>query len=95
MSQSTQTSVVHASNPTHADHEPAKLLCTLLEATKTRICVDDGFNLDESQNRSIIGKEYLDHLKPGMVGLGLVSVLAQSMRISFLRGVLVKTTTNG
>lgn len=73
--------LVHADNP----EEPRREMCCdlLCEMTRcaTHLCVDEGFDVNEANNRSVIGSEYLKHLHFGMVGYELVRHLASSLRV--------------
>jgi hypothetical protein len=60
------------------------MLC-LLRDCQTHLCVDEGFDLDESKNRSHIGGEYLRHLRFGMLGYEVVTHLAQSSRLRLIQ----------
>jgi hypothetical protein len=74
----------------HADNlqEPRRQDCCELIAEMTNctthLCLDEGFDLNEANNKSIIGSEYAKHLRFGMVGFALVSHLARSMRLKQL-----------
>jgi hypothetical protein len=61
--------------------EHAHQLLTLLQQRTTRLCLDEGFDLNEARNRSHIGAEYLQHLSFGMLGYAVVAHLAASDRI--------------
>lgn len=74
--------LLHADN----DAEPRQIeardfLISLLE-TDTKICVDEGFDIEESNNRSHIGSEYLQNLNSGMLGFAVIQHLASCARIS-------------
>lgn len=73
--------LMHAENP----EEPRMPMCCELVSQMTNcathLCVDEGFDLDEAKNRSVIGSEYLKHLRFGMVGYELVKHLAVSQRV--------------
>jgi len=73
--------LVHASNPDCQFHAACGDLLTRLLEVATSLCVDDGFSLIEADNRSLIGHEYLQHLRFGMVGFAVVSHLAGTGRV--------------
>lgn len=73
--------LLHAHNPEEARHQASQELLIELRNGATHLCVDEGFDLDESKNRSQIGGEYLKHLRFGMLGLAVVAHLASSLRI--------------
>ena len=50
--------LAHAGNPDEARQQSSIDLVVALKAGKTSICVDAGFHLDESKNRSHIAVEY-------------------------------------
>lgn len=74
--------LVHANNEAE-DRQLSSLefINYLLDSTEL-ICIDEGFDMDEGQNRSYIGHEYLKHLRNGDPGYTLIVRLAQSKRIS-------------
>ena len=76
---------LHAENEQEVRRESCQSLVALLREGNTLLCVDDGFNLlEESKNRSQIGREYIEHLRVGSVGYEIVRHLAQSGRLVFL-----------
>ena len=60
--------LVHACNPDVTYYHEAKKLMTVLKHVSTFLRVDEGFNMDEGQNRSLVVSEYLKHLHIGMLG---------------------------
>lgn len=75
---------VHAHNNAAPEHDDAKFLCSLIRGAETVLCVDDGFSLNETQNNSRIGREYLDHLRSGTIGFETVALLARTGRVRFV-----------
>ena len=75
---------VHASNPGVTYYSEAKHLVAALEGSPTSLCVDEGFDVEPTRNRSLIGQEYLLYLHNGMIAFALVSELATSGRISIV-----------
>ena len=73
--------LVHADNPEELRHQTSRALLAELANCVTRLCVDEGFDVIEANNRSIIGAEYLKHLRFGMLGYELVRHLAGSLRV--------------
>jgi hypothetical protein len=55
-------------------------LKVLLSGT-TKICVDEGFAIEESRNRSHIGSEYIKHLRFGSPSYAVIVHLFSSSRI--------------
>ena len=69
---------VNALEPRQAD---AIALVQRLSVGTQRICVDEGFDVVESRNRSVIGAEYLAHVCFGSPGHYLIQLLASQGRI--------------
>ncbi len=74
----------HADNPTEARQADAVGFLNQLLGSDTKLCVDPGFSLDEAQNRSKIGSEYLTHLSALPVASAILAALANSGRVSFV-----------
>ena len=72
---------VHASNPGVSYYSEAKNLVTTLKRSPTSLCVDEGFDVEPTRNRSLIGSEYYTHLHFGMPAYALVSQLAATGRV--------------
>jgi hypothetical protein len=72
---------VHAHNRGEPRQAEACEFLRHLWNCNTKLCIDEGFNSKESQNRSQIYSEYIRHLKPGMLGFALVGYLAASKRV--------------
>ena len=76
--------LVHASNPesNYFEHSVAFIEKMLLNSI---LCVvDEGFSLDESENKSFIGLEYIEHLQPMSLGYNLIIELLSAGRIDFI-----------
>jgi len=71
----------HAGNPTEPRHAAALALVVRLLDISTRLCVDEGFSLDEAINQSHICAEYLAMLVPGSVAFVVLVRLATSGRV--------------
>lgn len=74
--------LMHADDPRvneYRDH--SNQLQSALRDGTTVLCVDEGFSLDPSRNRSLIMGEYLENLQFGMVGFATLSFLAQAERV--------------
>lgn len=79
------TNVLVQAHNTEAPHYGS--CCELIQEMtncQTLLCVDNGFNLIEANNRSVIGREYLEHLRYGMTGFALIQHLANSLRVKFV-----------
>lgn len=75
---------LHAVNNIEPRQQSCILMLNLLNDGTTQLCVDEGFSLEESKNRSHIGQEYITHLRAGSIGYALVGHLARSGRVSIL-----------
>jgi hypothetical protein len=75
---------VHADHGDESRKHSAIAFLTALQASNTSICVDEGFDLDEAKNASLIAYEYLKHLRAGMLGFAIVAHLAQNQRVRML-----------
>jgi len=73
--------LMHADDPEEIRHQMSRALLRELSTCATHLCVDEGFDVNEANNRSIIGSEYLKHLRFGMFGYELVRHLASSLRV--------------
>lgn len=54
---------LHSVDPRQAMCVAAQQFLNSLREGKTHLCIDEGFSLDESRNRSIIGSEYFDKIR--------------------------------
>jgi len=73
--------LLHAHNQQEVRHRASRELLIEMQNCATQLCVDEGFDLVESRNRSQIASEYLRHLRHGMLGLAVVAHLAASRRV--------------
>jgi hypothetical protein len=70
--------LMHADNPSEERQGDAIAFLEALLACATAICVDEGFDMEESRNRSLIGGEYLARLTAPSLGYQvLVQVFSQ------------------
>jgi predicted nucleic acid-binding protein len=76
--------MLHAENPEVQRHSDSRRLLNELRSCETFLCLDEGFEPEESKNRSAIASEYLSRLPPGSLGLILLSECATSRRIRLL-----------
>jgi len=74
--------LMHASNPNEGRFEHAVQFLERLLQVATLLCVDEGFDVLEAKNRSLIGAEYLNNLVHGALGHTVVTHLAKSGRMS-------------
>ncbi|TCK68479.1 hypothetical protein [Acidipila rosea] len=75
---------LHAENQQEQRQASCQMLIELLNDGESKLCVDEGFDLEESKNRSIIGREYIAHLRDGSLGYALVGYLARTGRVAML-----------
>ncbi len=73
--------LVHAGNPDQTYFEDAVNFLNKFMKKLTLICVDEGFDIDETKNKSLIGNEYLNHLRFGSFGYIVIFQLASRLRI--------------
>jgi len=76
--------LVHAHNPEELRHDDCIALVQQMTTCATHLCVDEGFDLNEANNRSVIGSEYIKHLGYGTVGHALITRLASSLRVKYV-----------
>jgi hypothetical protein len=57
--------LVHTNNKNNHFNKSAVETLTIIHDLDLSICVDDVFNIDESKNTSIIGHEYIKHVRQG------------------------------
>lgn len=74
----------HAQNPAEERFQAAQELLSALLECATDICVDEGFDLDETKNRSFICSEYLRRLVPGSAGFHFLVFVATHKRVKQL-----------
>ena len=72
---------VHASNPNVPFHATSLALLRVLGDATVVLCVDEGFDIVEAQNRSLIAGEYYGNLISGMVGFAIIATLASTGRL--------------
>ena len=73
--------LVHAGNPSVAHFTQSVNFLNKYLNTKTLLCVDEGFDFDQSKNRSLIGHEYIKYLRAGSFGYNVIVTVATSLRI--------------
>src|SRR5687768_12456325 len=66
---------MHADDPRQAHQAEAQLLLQDLLTGETLLCVDDGFDIDESKNRSLIGGEYVERLTGAHTATAVITSL--------------------
>lgn len=72
---------MHSENPTVPLRADCKQLLTRLLAGTTKLCVDEGFDLDESKNRSHIGHEYLTRVRQVSPAFAVIVLMGTRGRI--------------
>lgn len=77
--------LLHSQNPNEQRFvDSNKLIIKILNAT-TDLCVDEGFNDIEANNRSFIGAEYLNNINPGSTVFSFIVELGHQGRIKQLK----------
>lgn len=74
--------LMHADNDAEPRQDEARAFLLSLLESATKLCVDEGFDIEESKNRSHIGSEYLQNLHNGMLGFAVIQHLASFARVS-------------
>jgi hypothetical protein len=74
--------LMHASDPRERLCPAARQFAEKILGTDVKICVDEGFDTDPAKNRSLIGHEYLTHIRFGSFAYGFILKLAGQRRIS-------------
>jgi predicted nucleic acid-binding protein len=75
---------MHAANPSEDRFEDANCLLNKIYGNQTFLCIDEGFDFDESKNSSHIGHEFIKNLHQGSFGFSLIVFLASNCRLKFL-----------
>jgi hypothetical protein len=86
--------LLHADNDIEPRQADAVELLTKLLGSDTAVAVDEGFDLDESKNRSLIGQEYLTKLTPLSFGYLALTELFSSGRFLMTKRSADATTRN-
>ncbi|MBN8566896.1 MAG: hypothetical protein J0M25_09215 [Flavobacteriales bacterium] len=76
--------LVHANNSESPYFDSSVELINKMFGNQTLCTVDDGFSLNETQNKSYIALEYIKHLQPGSLGFNLIVHLALNQRLDFV-----------
>lgn len=71
----------HSSNPVEERFADSSMFLEMLAESSLCICVDEGFEFNESTNRSLIGAEYLLHVVPGSLAAAVLTTLLNSGRV--------------
>jgi predicted nucleic acid-binding protein len=74
----------HASNPQEQLCSAARGLANRILDTAVKICVDEGFDVIPSKNRSLIGHEYLTHIRFGSFAYAFIVKLISDNRVRTL-----------
>ncbi|PIA79509.1 hypothetical protein BFR04_01305 [Gaetbulibacter sp. 4G1] len=74
----------HADNPNSKYFESSIEFIELMFNNSISCVVDEGFSLNETENRSYIGLEFIKHLQPGSLGYNLIIQFATSGRLDFV-----------
>lgn len=74
----------HANDPKSKYFESSVEFINLLFDSDVNCTVDEGFSMNEAENASYIGLEYIKHLQPGTLGYRLITNLALAGRVDFV-----------
>jgi hypothetical protein len=74
----------HASDPTSKYFNDSVTFIDKIMSSSILCVVDEGFSLNETENESYIGLEYITHLQPNSLGYQLIYFLAMNERIDFV-----------
>ena len=74
----------HANDPKSKYFEHSVDFINRMHVNNVSCTVDEGFSMNEGENKSYIGLEFIKHLQPGTLGYGLVTYLASNLRIDFV-----------
>jgi hypothetical protein len=85
--------LVHANSETDYQESSIELINKLI-MNNTLLVVDEGFDLNETTNRSYIGLEYIKHIAPGMLAYGLLQHIALNGRFKFVSNRVPNATKN-
>ena len=73
--------LLHAENPEEDCFAAAIDLLEEILGSETRLCVDNRFDLDKGRNRSMIGWEYLNHLRFGSYAFTFLATMLREQRV--------------
>jgi hypothetical protein len=73
--------LMHADNPQEKRCAESRALVNDLTVGTTLLCMDEGFDIDQSHNRSAIGAEYLANVRFGSPSHAMIVKLALEARI--------------
>jgi hypothetical protein len=76
--------LMHADDPRQAHQAEAQALLQDLLAGRTVLCVDDGFDTNESKNRSLIGGEYFERLTAAHTATAIIAQLFGNGAVHFV-----------
>jgi hypothetical protein len=76
--------LMHADDERQPHQEACAKLLADLRSGDTALCVDEGFDPDESKNRSLIGGEYYERLTATHTATGLIAYLFANGRVRLL-----------
>lgn len=84
----------HANDPNSKFFESSVEFINLLFDNDVSFTVDEGFSMNEADNASYIGLEYIKHLQPGTLGYRLITNLALAGRVDFVSNKLPNNIKN-
>jgi hypothetical protein len=75
---------VHQNNPDHEFSVASHEFCLAILESTASICVDEGFSLDSAHNTSIIGHEYIEHVRRVFLAYDILVKLLSDGRVRFV-----------
>src|SRR4051812_34533316 len=75
---------MHADDARQAHQLEAQALLQDLLEGEAMLCVDDGFDIDESKNRSLIGGEYAERLTAAHTATAVIAALFSKGKVRFV-----------
>lgn len=76
--------LLHADDPRQSQQTVAYNLLQDLLSCGTALCVDDGFDIDEARNASLIGGEYFERLSATHTATAVIAHLFATGRVKFV-----------
>jgi hypothetical protein len=86
--------LMHADDPRQSHQEDAQALLKGLNLGLVSLCVDEGFNVDEAQNKSLIGGEYFERLSHTHTAMAVLAHLFSTGGIVFVSRAVPRATRN-
>jgi predicted nucleic acid-binding protein len=72
---------VHCQNQDVPCHAECMEFVLGLRESHVNLCVDEGFSMEQDKNKSLVGYEYLKHIRFGSVSYAVLIVILQQQRL--------------